>query len=373
MIIKNCKCFNGEEFLEGFHNIYIDKGKIREISIKDIKKDSEIYDANRNIVCPGFIDIHTHGIGGYDNSKLNDHEFKLMTEFYNMAGTTTFYPSFPTISSKAMLESLALYKKLKQKIRGIHLEGPYINIEKRGAQNPVYIQKPNKERFRSEFYEYLDIISRITIAPEMDENFSFTNFLVSQGIKVSFGHTTCDADNANEFFKITDSIATHMFNAMPSIHHRSPSITTVALNRENVYCEIIPDLLHVHPEIIKLIFKIKGPEKTIAVSDSMLATGLPNGEYNFSGLHVTVGETGARLDSGNLAGSTITLATGVKNIISIGIKPEHALMSATSSPAKAMGIENSCGYIKKGYSADLLVLNNDYTLSKVFVNGQILN
>ena len=160
---------------------------------------------------------------------------------------------------------------------------------------------------------------------------------------------------------------------MPSIHHRSPSITTVALNRDNVYCEIIPDLIHIHPEIIKLIFKMKGPEKTIAVSDSILATGLPKGVYEFSGLHVTVGETGARLNSGNLAGSTITLAAGVKNIISVGIKLEHALMSATSSPANAMGIENSCGYIKKGYTADLLILDDNYSVLKVFLKGKIMS
>ncbi|MCK5758990.1 MAG: N-acetylglucosamine-6-phosphate deacetylase, partial [Clostridiales bacterium] len=289
------------------------------------------------------------------------------------AGTTKYYPSFPTISSNVMIKSLTLYKNKSNEIPGIHLEGPYINIEKRGAQNPVYIQKPNKIRFEKEFSEFLDIISRITIAPELDENFSLTKYLVSQGIKVSFGHTTCNVERANEFFDVSDSIATHMFNAMPSIHHRSPSITTAALNRDNVYCEIIPDLLHVHPEIIKLIFKAKGPEKTIAVSDSMLATGLPMGEYDFSGLHVTVGEEGARLDSGNLAGSTITLAAGVKNIISVGIKPEYALMSATSSPANAMGIENICGYIKKGYTADILILDNDYSVSKVFLNGKILN
>ncbi|MCD6322442.1 MAG: N-acetylglucosamine-6-phosphate deacetylase [Clostridiales bacterium] len=373
MIIKNCRCFDGKEFLEGFVNISITKGLIRDISSIDFEEDSETYDAEGKIVCPGFIDIHTHGIGGYDNSKLNEDEFNLMKGLYNKAGTTKFYPSFPTISSNVMLKSLSLYKKKSKEIPGIHFEGPYINTEKRGAQNPVYIQRPNKERFKEEFSEYMDIISRITIAPEMDENLSFTKYLVSQGIKVSFGHTTCNAEKANKFFDLTDSIATHIFNAMPSIHHRSPSITTVALNRDNVYCEIIPDLIHIHPEIIKLIFKIKGPEKTIAVSDSILATGLPKGVYEFSGLHVTVGETGARLNSGNLAGSTITLAAGVKNIISVGIILEHALMSATSSPANAMGIENSCGYIKKGYTADLLILDDNYSVLKVFLKGKILS
>ncbi len=372
MIIKNCRCFDGEKFLSGNRNILVKNGLITSIEEKYISGNEELLDADGKIVCPGFIDIHTHGIGGYDNSKISIEEYPLMAKKYNEAGTTKFYPSFPTISQKEMLHSLSIYKKIAKDIPGIHLEGPYINFDKRGAQNPVYIQKLNTEIFEMKFSGYLDIIKRITIAPELDENFAFTRYLVSKGIKVSFGHTTCNAEKANRFFDLTESIATHTFNAMPSIHHRSPSITTAALNREDVFCEIIPDLLHIHPEIIKLIFNIKGPERTIAVSDSMLATGLPKGKYEFSGLHVTVGETGARLESGNLAGSTITLAEGVKRIISTGVLPEHALMSATSTPARAMGIEKTDGYIKNGRSADLLILDSDYSVLKVILNGKML-
>lgn len=372
MLIKNCSCFDGTEFLKGNIDILIKDGTITGISDKNIYKDEQIFDAAGKIVCPGFIDIHTHGIGGFDNSKLSEEDFFSMKDLYNRAGTTTFYPSFPTIPSSQMVSNLKMYLKNKNEIPGIHLEGPYINIEKRGAQNPVYIEKPSIVRFEKEFSSFIKIIKRITLAPETDDNFAFTKYLKKNGIKVSFGHTVCDTEMANKFFNLTDSIATHIFNAMPAIHHRRPSITTVALNRKNVYCEIIPDLIHLHPEIIKMIFNIKGPDKTISVSDSMLASGLPMGQYNFSGLQVTVDETGARLDSGNLAGSIITLAAGVKNLVEIGINPEHALMSATSTPARAMGIEKKAGFIKKLMPADLNILNPDYSVSKVMIKGIFL-
>ncbi len=372
MIIKNCKCFDGNEFLTGRKNIVVENGKISGISNekKDIKGD--FFDAAGRIACPGYVDIHTHGIGGFDNSAISEEEFPQMEELYNKSGCTTFIPSMPTISSRKILETLRVYGKFINEIPGVHLEGPFINVEKRGAQNPVYIQKPSASYFEKEFGEFIDTISRVTLAPELDIDFSLTKFLVKKGIIVSFGHTVCDSDTAEIFFDIADSIATHTFNAMPSIHHRSPSITTIALNRENVYCEIIPDLIHVHPEIIKLIFKMKGPEKTIAVSDSMLAAGLPYGEYNFSGLHVNVGPTGARLASGNLAGSTITIAEGIRNIIDSGIRPEDALMSGTSSPARAMGIDDKSGYLKTGRNADLLILNEDYSVSEVFKRGKLI-
>jgi len=372
MLIKNCRCFNGIAFLKEHTDILIKNGKIFAVAKNIDDEDEQIFDAKGKIACPGFIDIHTHGIGGYDNSKINEDDFLAMKKIYNIEGTSVFYPSFPTISSSQMVDSLKMYLKKQDQIPGIHLEGPYINIEKRGAQNPVYIEKPNSERFDKNFGAFLKIIKRITIAPEMDDNFSFTKYLIKKGIKISFGHTVCDTDMAIDFFNLTDSIATHTFNAMPAIHHRKPSITTVALNRENVYCEIIPDLIHLHPEIIKMIFKLKGPGKTISVSDSMLASGLQMGNYNFSGLQVNVDKSGARLDSGALAGSIITLAAGVKNLLEIGIKPEYALMSATSTPANAMGIEKQAGFIKKNMTADINILNHDYTIANVISKGSLI-
>lgn len=351
-------------------DIVVKSGMIHKIlPAKGYENDSDIYDAAGKVVCPGFVDIHTHGIFGYDITNVNEDEIADMAKEYYKAGSTTFIPSIPTVSSDKVNKTLEIYSKFRQMIPGIHMEGPYINVEKRGAQNPLYITRPTISAFKTAVDGYEDIVLRVTLAPEKDIGFTLTDYLVSKGIKVSFGHTMSDAATANAFFDRNDSIATHLFNAMPSIHHRKPMITTIALTRDNVMCEIIPDLIHVHPEVIKMVFKIKGCRKTIAVSDSMLAAGLPDGEYELGGLSVTVEKDRAILKEGNLAGSIITLAKGIKNLIDIGIEPEEALASGTSTPAAALGLEKKCGFIKEGYAADIVILDKKYSLVSVFKNG----
>ena len=373
MLIKNCRCFDGIKFIEELMDILVQDGKIEKIIKAGLMSyDGEKYDADGSIVCPGFIDIHTHGIGGFDNSDIHKDEVKEMAVLYHKAGSTTFIPSLPTISIPDIRKALDVYSSNSELVPGVHLEGPFINAEKRGAQNPVHILRPTVKSFTDAVGENIDLIMRVTIAPEKDEDFKFTRFLKEKGISISFGHTVCDSSTAGAFFDITDSIGTHMFNAMPSIHHRSPSITTVALNRDEVYCEVIPDLIHVHPEIIKMLFNIKGAQRTIAVSDSMLAAGLPDGEYDFAGIHVIVKAGSARLKAGNLAGSIITLAEGVRNIIKCGVKPESALASGTSTPAEASGLSLEYGYIKKGYMADILILEDDYSIGEVFKSGKLI-
>ncbi|MBN1623644.1 MAG: N-acetylglucosamine-6-phosphate deacetylase [Clostridia bacterium] len=365
--LKNCRIYNGEEFLEGFKDIKIENGKIIEIGDKIFC--SEEIDCQGKIAVPGYVDIHTHGIAGFDNSNLSEEEYFKMTEAYHSRGTTSFIPTFPTIDSKTASDTFAVYLRHSDEIPCIHLEGPFINEEKKGAQNPEFILRPDKAEYANFISEYGDLVGRVTLSPERDENFELTKYLVSKGIVVSFGHTSCSYDIAMEFFEITDSIATHMFNAMPPVHHREPGITVAALMNENTACEIIPDMIHLHPEIVRLIFRLKGASKTICISDSIAATCLDEGNYIFSGLDIKVMNGSARLRSGNLAGSIITMAEGVRNLVKIGIKPEDALMSATSAPAKAMSIDDRTGYIKTGRMADILLLDEYFTVRDVFKNG----
>ncbi len=233
----------------------------------------------------------------------------------------------------------------------------------------MHIKVPTVTAFERIAKDYYDKILMVMIAPEMDEGFKLTEYLINRGIRISFGHTMCDDETAARFFDKTDAVATHMFNAMPSIHHRDPTITAVALNRDNVMCEIIPDLIHVNPEMIKLLYKIKGGEKTILISDSMLAAGLPDGEYVFSGIKVMVSGKKAELETGNLAGSLVNPSEGVVNLINSGIDPSQVLMSATSTPARAMGLEKEAGYIKKGRKADILLLDKKYEVKHVYKGG----
>ncbi len=367
-LLKNCRIFNGLEFLDDLMDIEIQNGFITDIS-SGLNSDNE-YDCHGKTVVPGYVDIHTHGISGFDNSDIKEEEFADMVNSYTRRGTTCFIPTFPTIGIKTAAETLGVYSKHRDQINCIHLEGPFINEGKKGAQNPEYILKPDLGEYIKYVGVHGDLIGRVTLSPEKDENFALTKFLVSKGILVSFGHTACSYELAAGFFEITDSLATHMFNAMPPVHHREPGITVAALMNEKTACEIIPDLIHLHPEIIKLVFRLKGPGKTVCISDSIVAAGLDEGEYVFSGLDIIVDKNSARLKSGNLAGSIITMADGVKNMVSIGITPKDAIMSATSTPARVMGIDDKAGFVKKGRKADLLILNPDYSVYEVFKNGK---
>lgn len=372
MIIRNCTLFDGDEFHRGKRDICIKDGKVTDIMpAGEVECKGREIDASDMTAAPGFVDIHTHGAGGYDNSDITEAELDDMISVYNFNGTTTFIPTFPTISTEQARKSLEIYSK-RADIPGVYLEGPFINVKKRGAQNPMHIKPPTVKAFENIAEGYHDNILMVMLAPELDEGFKLTEHLVSKGIKISFGHTMCDSDTASSFFDKTDAVATHMFNAMPSIHHRDPTITTVALNRDNVMCEVIPDLIHVHPEIIKLIYKIKGGGGTILVSDSMLAAGLPDGEYDFSGLKVTVKGKKAELETGNLAGSLVKPSEGVVNLTGVGIEPADVLMSATSTPARAMGIQNVAGYVKKGGAADIVLLDRKYNVVHVIKGGNLI-
>ncbi|HPJ22229.1 MAG TPA: N-acetylglucosamine-6-phosphate deacetylase [Clostridia bacterium] len=367
-LLTNCRVFDGEKFLDGLWDIFIEDGRIQKISGHE--GNAAGTDCEGRVVSPGYVDIHTHGIAGFDNSDIKAQDFDAMCSAYHRTGTTCFIPTFPTIDRETASQSLEIYKKKREKIESVHLEGPFINKEKKGAQNPDYILEPDVDLFDDFAGEYEELIGRVTLSPEMDSGFRLTKKLVSKGILVSFGHTSCSFEKGMEFFGVTDSLATHMFNAMPAIHHREPGITVASLLNSATACEIIPDMIHLHPAIIKLIYKLKGPVKTICVSDSIMAAGLPDGEYVFSGLGITVMNKSARLKSGNLAGSIITMAEGVRNLVSIGIAPEDALMSATSSPAFIMGIEERHGFLKPGRVADIVVLEEDYSVNTVLKAGE---
>lgn len=368
MKIKNCRLFDGKKFHNDKKDILIEDGLIKDILPTDDKHAENEIDAKGLIAVPGYVDIHTHGAGGFDNSDIKEEDIDEMISFYNKNGTTTFIPTFPTISTEQARKVLEIYSK-RDDIPGVYLEGPFINIKKRGAQNPMHIKTPTITAFDRIAKDYYDKILMVMIAPEMDEEFKLTDYLISKGIRIAFGHTLCDDVIASEFFDKTDAVATHMFNGMPSIHHRYPTITAVALNRDNVMCEVIPDLVHVHPEMIKLLYKIKGGENTILISDSMQAAGLADGEYNFAGLKIILKGDKIKLENGILAGSIIKPSDGVVNLINSGIDPAQVLMSATSTPARVMGLENKVGHIKKGRKADILLLDKDYKLKQVYKDG----
>ncbi len=210
------------------------------------------------------------------------------------------------------------------------------------------------------------------MAPELDKDFELSNFLNEQQIILSFGHTNSNALQGREAFSHGYKLATHLMNAMPPIHHRDVSITGMALLDERVGVEIITDLLHVSSEMIKIIIKCKLLDNIYIISDSMSAAHLGDGEYELSNQKVIVKNNCARTLKGNLAGSLITMLDGVKNMVSIGIKLEHAIQFATYNQAKLLGLENNIGILKEGNMANILVLTKELEIKHVIFRGELI-
>ena len=308
---------------------------------------------------PGLVDIHTHGMGGKDTM---DGDLSALATLYAASGTTCFFPTTMTASHEALEKVLtAPIPTAGAKIPGFHLEGPYLSKNRLGAQNGAFARKPDMGEFSC-----FDCAKMITIAPELPGSMEF---IENTNMTVCLGHTDADYDVANAAFSSGAKCVTHTFNAMPPLHHREPSVLGAALDA-NAYVQVICDGMHIHPAVIRMLYRLFGPERMILISDSMRATVLSDGNYEFGGLPITVTDHVARTRDGALAGSTSTLLDCVKCAISFGIPKEDAFRMASQTPAEMMNL--SCGKIAPGYDCDLILLDEENNLKSVIINGEVL-
>lgn len=330
-------------------------GKIEKIG----KIDAEGIDFNGKRAFAGLVDIHTHGIGGSDTM---DADFTEMVKLYAQSGTTTVYPTTMTLPCEEIAKVLtATIPKNGAKIAGIHIEGPYINVKYKGAQNSEFLKLPDINDFKG--YDKAKII---TLAPEL---LGAIEYIKNSNMLVCIGHTDADYDTAVKSADAGARCVTHTFNAMPPFHHRMPSVLGAAFDRD-MYVQVICDGKHIHSSTIRMMYKLFGADRMILISDSMRATGLPDGKYEFGGQEITVTNGTARTSDNVLAGSTSTLFECVKCAIKIGIPEADVFKMASETPAKMLGL--SCGKIAEGYDCDLIVLDDDNNIDAVIINGEIL-
>ena len=259
---------------------------------------------------------------------------------------------------------------------GIHLEGPYISKEKKGAQNPEYIRKANIE----EVEEYIKVsrnnIVQITLAPEINGALDLIKYLSRKDIVVSLGHSVSDYETAAKAILLGARKAAHLYNAMPSIHHRKPGLVIALLRHSSVFLELISDYIHVSPEMVLFTIEYVGNNRVVLITDSISATMLPDGEYSLGGLRVEVKDGIPRIAGTNtLAGSTLTMDKAVKNLVRKGISLKDAVTMATITPAKSIGVYQKLriGEIKPGFKGDLVVLNKEnLEVEYTIVNGTIV-
>ena len=364
--------------------IIVEKGRIREIVNKEELSTAtltgvEVIEAKDKFIVPGYIDIHIHGGGGSDVMDGDYESINQIAIAHSHFGTTSFLPTTMTMSKDKIIRSLrSICEAVKKgtagaEILGIHMEGPYINPEKKGAQKEDDIKKISIEEFLEFNQASGNLIRLVTIAPEMPGAIGLIKYLYKQGIIASVGHTNATYVQTQAGIQAGLSHVTHTFNAMKELHHREPGVVGAALTSPELTLEIIADGIHIHPIVLKILTKIKESEKVVLITDAMRAAGLKEGTYDLGGQEVTVKKGQARLKDGTLAGSVLTMDKAVKNMVTkVGIPLPKAIQMASYNPAKSIGIDDKKGSLEPGKDADIVILNKNLETELTIVAGKIV-
>ncbi|MBR5636843.1 MAG: N-acetylglucosamine-6-phosphate deacetylase [Pseudobutyrivibrio sp.] len=367
MIIKNGNVFCDDGRFQ-IKDLLIADGRITE-DYAAASSDGRVYDANRKYVIPGLVDIHSHGAVGHDFCDADSEGLKEILKYEKSCGITSYCPTSMTLSKEMLLEIFKSATEIQPStelahIAGINMEGPFIADSKKGAQNGKYISKPDVEMFEDIYKASGNLIKLVTLAPEVDGSDKFIEKLHDK-VAISVGHTDANYDQTTAAFKAGANHVTHLCNAMPPFHHRDPGVYGAAADNKNVFVELICDGIHIHPAMVRTIFKLFGADRICLISDSMEATGMPDGDYELGKQHVIKKGHHATLEDGTLAGSATNLFDCMRKAIEFGIPACDAIKSATSTPAKGIGLYPEIGSLEPGARADVLILDDNFNLEKI--------
>ena len=367
--IINAKILLEDTFVEG--KVLLFDHQIVQIADEVEIKNIEIIDADGAYVSAGFIDLHIHGNGGADVMDATPEALETISSTLLQTGTTSFLATTMTMSNEDIdnaLQNIQLHgdKVTGANLIGIHLEGPFINASKHGAQDKSYVQKANIPLIE----DYMQEIKMITLAPEIDGSEAFVKQLTKESphIILSIGHSDANYEETHESFSWGVSHATHLFNAMNSYHHREPGIVGAVFDAD-VTCDIIADLVHTHPSALELAQRVKR-EKLILITDAMRAGCMKCGTYDLGGRRVEVSEGKAVLEDGTLAGSVLKMNDALANMHRhTSMNRVEVINSATKIPARKLGMKK--GELKEGYDADIVIFDEKFSIISTIVNGEV--
>ncbi|MDT3666444.1 N-acetylglucosamine-6-phosphate deacetylase [Cronobacter dublinensis] len=369
------RIYTGHDILDD-HAIVIADGLIERLCpLADLPAGIEQRDMGGAIIAPGFIDVQLNGCGGVQFNDTTDavsvDTLEIMQKANEKSGCTSYLPTLITCSDALMKQGVRVMRDYlahhKNQALGLHLEGPWLNIVKKGTHNPDYVREPD-----AELVDYLcenaDVITKITLAPERVAPEVIAK-LTAAGIVVSAGHSNATLKEAKKGFRAGIRFATHLFNAMPYITGREPGLTGAIFDEPDVFCGIIADGLHVDFANVRLAKKVKG-DKLCLVTDATAPAGANIDEFIFAGKTIYYRNGLCVDENGTLSGSALTMIEGVRNLVEhVNIALDEALRMATLYPARAMGVAHRLGSIEAGKVANLTAFTRDYKIIKTIVNG----
>lgn len=374
MILKNVtmilfdRIFKGDIRIKGRHISEIEENLVE-------NEKEEVLDLEGKLLIPGFIDVHIHGADGADAMDGSIESLQKISKYLASKGTTNFLATTLTSSKEMLKKVLSCIGEVQNQemeganIFGAHMEGPYFDVEYKGAQNEKYIKMAGMEEIQEYLSVKKDLVKLFALSPNSN-NLDIIRYLVKEGVIVSVGHSAASFEQVMAAVEAGLSHATHTFNGMKGFTHRDPGVVGAVLDSDEITAEVIFDKIHVHPEAVRVLIKTKGVEKVVCITDSMSATGLPCGRYKLGELDVNVVDNQARLSSnGALAGSVLTMDKAFRHLLELGYNLMDAVKLTSTNVAKEFHLNT--GMIRVGKDADLVVLDEKHEVKMTIVKGKI--